>query len=110
MAKGNGSTAEAQPADAQAEDVESMVQKPVSITRDMLIGNRARPMRTKDVVIPDFGRARVRALKANERESLDDAAIATDKTGRVTSDFRMYKARAVAMALLDPDTNAQLFQ
>lgn len=110
MPRGNGAAAVAQQADEQAEDVAAMM-KPVSITRDMLIGQKSRPVRTKDIDIPGWGRARVRALKANERESLDDAAIVTDaKTGRVSSDFRMYKARAVAIALVDPDTNAQIFQ
>ena len=110
MPKGNGATAEAQAADHQQADVAAMVDKPVSITRDMLIGAGQRPMRTKDVVIPGFGRARVRALRANEREALDDAALVTEpKTGRVTSDYKLYKARALAMALVDPDTNAPLF-
>jgi hypothetical protein len=94
--------------DAPAEEQPKL--KPVSITRDMLIGATQRPMTTRDVVIPGFGRARVRALKGNERESLDDAALTTDaKTGRVSSDYRQYKSRAVAMALLDPDTNTPLF-
>ena len=90
-------------------DVAAMTTKPTSITRDMLIGAKTRPMRTKDITIPDFGRARVRALRASERETLDDAAILTDKTGRVSTDYKQYKARAVAMALVDPDTNAPIF-
>ena len=90
-------------------DVAAMVTKPLSITRDMLIGAKTRPMRTKDITIPDFGRARVRALRASERETLDDAAVETDKAGRVSTNYRQYKIRAVAMALVDPDSNAPIF-
>ncbi len=105
---GKGAVAEA-PVE-QTDDVQAMITKPISVTRELLIGKIPRPMRTKDITIPEFGRARVRALKANERESLDDAALKTDATGRVNTDYRMYKARAVAIALVDPDTNLPVFQ
>ena len=106
MAKGNGVTQAADATDQQETAVqEALASKPISITRDMLISGKNRPMRTKDIVIPGFGLARVRALKSNEREALDDAALVTDmKTGAVKSDFRNYKARAVAT--LKPTRNS----
>lgn len=113
MAKGNGATEAPQKDDKAQADVEAMMSsepvKPVSITRDVLIGKVSRPLRTKDVVIEGWGRARVRALKSNEREQLDDMALQVDKAGKTTSDYKLYKARAVAMALVDPDTNVAVF-
>lgn len=103
-------TAEVVPAELKIDQAPSTNGVSGFITRDMLLGAKSRPFRTVDVEIDGFGIARIRGLKNSERESLDNASLVKDpKSGTETSDYRLYKARAVAMALIDPSTDKAMF-
>lgn len=66
------------------------------LSKEQLLAER--PATTLDVDIPGVGEVRVRALRASEREDLDSAANKNEKP-----DYRLYRARAVALALIDED-------
>lgn len=81
-------------------------QQATPLSKEQFFGQH-RPLRTKVVDVPDYGPITVQELMGFQRDDLDGRAqqiVDNGKGGTKTiTDFRNYKARAIAYSLINPD-------
>lgn len=86
--------------------------KRARITRAMLLDKR--PMPTREIYVEGYGEATVRALKEREKTEIDQAAVRREPDGKggekVVSEYRGYRARTVAHALVEEDGKTPIFE